>query len=320
MVNKNSNKAIVLLTRYPDNIWLNFLNNFHNYDIFIVIDDITTDFSKLFNIKNSKINFIQIDDNYCKSKGFHNAVHPTGNLPNKVLAWDKALMYFCLINNYYDYVWFLEDDVFILKEDVLINIDSKYSNSDLLTSENYINNNGDLSTWELWFTVKDKLNLPWCKSMTCACRISNKLLNIINNYVKNNNTLQFHEAMFNTLAYQNNCLINNPKELENIHYRTGWDIYNLDLNKIYHPIKELYDHVIIRQNNMVYFDNLFNNVNWSNATDFYFSEYEFLRKNLVQDFNFCCYRENNDFKGWNDEGIVWHWFTYGRYENRQYKD
>lgn len=66
MVNKCSNNAIVLLARYPDNIWLNFLNNFYDYDIFVVIDNNDNDFCKLFEKINSKINFIQIDDNYCK--------------------------------------------------------------------------------------------------------------------------------------------------------------------------------------------------------------------------------------------------------------
>jgi hypothetical protein len=46
----------------------------------------------------------------------------------------------------------------------------------------------------------------------------------------------------------------------------------------------------------------------------------FLWKNLPEGFNFCCYRENNNMKDFNDESIIFHWFKYGKFENRKYKD
>lgn len=321
MINKKSNKAIALLTKYPTNIWLNFLNNFNNYDIFIIIDDNSKDFSKLFGSLNSKINFIQIDDNYAKSKGFYCNGHvPSGSLPGKPISWDKSLMYFSLINNNYDYVWFMEDDVLFLKEDVLQNIDFKYPNSDLLTPSNNIINNYDLWTWELKYTIKDILKLPICTSMICACRISNKLLHIIKNYRDNNNILAFYEAMFNTLAYQNNCKIDTPDELSTIHYRTSWDLNNLNLNNLYHPVKNIDSHIIFRNNNNNTCCNLFNNVDYSQNFPFHFSEYNFLKNYLPNNFNFSCYRENNsDLKHFSDEEIVIHWIFYGKFENRKYK-
>ena len=88
MVNKNSNSAIALLCRYPDNIWLNFLENFSKYDIYIIIDENKNDYDELYKQINHKLNIIQIDDNYCIQNGFYNFVHPTSNLPNKPLSWE----------------------------------------------------------------------------------------------------------------------------------------------------------------------------------------------------------------------------------------
>jgi hypothetical protein len=91
--------ALALLCRYPDNIWLNFLNNFCKYDIFVFIDNISQDFVDLFNIKYSNIRFVQMTDNYCKKHGYHNALIPTENVPHKPLSW----VYVNNLYNVYDY-------------------------------------------------------------------------------------------------------------------------------------------------------------------------------------------------------------------------
>lgn len=315
--------CIVLLTRTPDNIWLNFLNNFNNYDIYVIIDENKYDYYKLYKSVNTKIKFIQIDDNYSKLYGYHSAVWPTGSLPNKPMAWDKALFYFCKINpNSYDHIWLIEDDVFVLKESVIENIDKKYPSTDLLTPFNDINYDGNLSNWELWFTVVGNINLPWARSMTCACRLSNRVFDKIRSYVDHKHKLFFHEAMFNTIALQNNLTIETPIELNGIHYRTTWDLKNLDLNNVYHPVKDLTYQLDIKMDNLIYYDNLFNNVNYNNLDNFNSDPGLFLSRNLKFpiDFNICCYRENNDMKNWCDEGISWHWFSYGQYEDRKYKD
>jgi len=321
---KCSNNAIVLLTRYPDNVWLNFLNNFYDYDIFVVIDDNNNDFCKLFEKANSKINFIQIDDHYCKRGCYYNSLIKTGNVPDKVLAWDKALFYFCLINTYYDNVWFVEDDVFFLSENVIKNIDNQYPTSDLLTASNEMNHNGNCNghetDWPHWHCVNNKMSLPWAKSMVCMCRLSNRLLNDVKKYVDNNKILVYHEIMFNTLACQNNYKIDTPNELSTIQYNTKWDINNLNTNYCYHPLKNFQDHNLLRQWNMIYFHNLFNDINYNWVEKFYFDEYDFLKKHLPEDFNFIFYRENNNLNHLSDNDVIWDWFNYGKYENKKYKD
>jgi len=321
-MNKN---AIAILCRYPSNIWLNFFENFNEYDIYIIIDENVYDYYELYKNYNFKLKFVQIDDNFCKNNGFYNFVYHgiLSNTSNKPFAWDKALLYFTIIKPDYNNVWFIEDDVFLLKESVLINIDNKYLDSDLLTPFHHLNYDGNLNTWDFWFIMNDiPLPLPWARSMTCACRASNKLLKLMNNYRKDHNKLFFHEAMFNTISLQNNLIVDTPEELSTIHYRDNFDLNNLNLNYLYHPIKNYHDQLSVREKNSIYYHNCFNDIDYSKRRPFNNNIGLFLLRNYIlpEGFNFCCYRENNDMKNWCDEDIVWHWFTYGQYEHRKYKD
>jgi len=314
--------AIVLLTRKPDNIWLNFLNNIINYDIYVIIDENKYDYYKLYSSLNSKIKFVQIDDDLCKFHGYHNFVYPTKDLPNKPLAWDKAMFYFCDINTSYEKIWLIEDDVFFLNEKVIENIDNKYPNSDLLVPSHILNHSGELDSWQFWFCAKETINLPWAHSMSCACRVSNTLLRKIKEYVDHNKKLFFHELMFNTLSEQNQLIIDTPCELGTVQYNTEWNLDNLNLNNIYHPIKDYVKQLNIKMSNSIFYDNLFNNIDYQCLESFNPDSGLFLLRNykLPYGFNFCCYRENSELKDWDDKSIVWHYFNHGKYENRKYKD
>ena len=127
--------------------------------------------------------------------------------------------------------------------------------------------------------------------------------------------LFYHEIMFNTLAYQNNLKIDTPSELSSIHYRTNWNINNLNYDNLYHPIKDINIHHKLRCDNRVYFENLFNNINYNHLKKFHFNQ----RTLLPEGFNFNCYRQYTDMEGWTDENILWHWFKYGHSEDRVYK-
>jgi len=50
-------KALCLLTKIPNEIWLNFLDNFKEYDIFIIIDDNEIDYNEKYKnvYKNMKL-------------------------------------------------------------------------------------------------------------------------------------------------------------------------------------------------------------------------------------------------------------------------
>ena len=101
MAKKN---ALVLLTRFPHNMWLNFLQNFNNYDIYVAIDDNSLNYSDLYHNKNEymNINFIQFDEEECYNNNFYNLLLPLDTVPDKkVMSWDKAFYYFCKINDSY---------------------------------------------------------------------------------------------------------------------------------------------------------------------------------------------------------------------------
>jgi len=324
MVQKIHSNAIVLLTRYPNNVWINFLHNFNNYDIFVVIDDNEKDFKELFKNVNKKINFIQIDDDFCKDRGYHNALIQTGNVPDKVLAWDKALLYFCWLNNNYEHIWLIEDDVFILSEENIINMDNFYKESDLLVPEHSINNygntNGHETGWPHWHCAHGRFDKPWAKSMVCMCRLSRKLLRKIKEYVDNRKTIVFHEIMFNTLCLHNNMKVDTPPELSRICYQIDWGV-DVDTYYSYHPMKCINDHTVIREKNLIFFDNLFNNVDYNLGKSYNFNEFKLYIDNLPEGFDFDIYLERNHSSMTDNskESIAWDWFHYGQYENKIYK-
>jgi hypothetical protein len=242
-VESKSKKAIALLTINPNKIWLNFLLTFvNNYDVYIFIDNNKLNLEE-YKIDFKKLNFIQINNNECILNGYSNSSYIIKSDP---ISWDKALYYFTIINNNYDYIWFIEDDVFINSVNNLINLDNKYPKSDLIVKANNIYLEGDESKWSHWLQVNDTLKLPWSMSMICICRLSKELLLKINDYTKIYKKLNFIEFLFNTLALHNNLIISNPTEFDPITFRKDWNINNINKNNLYHPIKNISDHEYIR--------------------------------------------------------------------------
>ena len=93
-MNKN---AVVLITKIPNAKYLDFLNSFTNYDVYVIIDSneyFTTSVTKIY----ENIQFIQINNDECRNNGFCNSNYIT--LKKDVTGWDKALYYFSIINNY----------------------------------------------------------------------------------------------------------------------------------------------------------------------------------------------------------------------------
>lgn len=239
-ININNNNAICLITLNPNKIWCNFLNTFTSYKIFIIVDDNNFDLSD-YESKYTNINFIKVDNELCKLAGYTDV-----NLEVKKLisGWDKALYYFGIQNNNkYEFVWFIEDDVFFCNENTIIQIDMHYPNSDLL-SNGYGESDGNKNIWK-WNSI-DIINYspPYYSGMMCAVRMSIKMLNCINNYATLNGKLFFLEALFPTLSIKNNLLYDIPQELNEIHYRYEFD--NVNCNTLYHPIKDLNRHNSLR--------------------------------------------------------------------------
>jgi len=244
--------ALCLICRYPNEEWLKFLNTFIKYNIFMIIDDNESKYSEQYSDIYKNINIIQINNEDCIKKGYYNGGNIKYNYDylneKKVMGWDKAIYFFSEINKDYDNVWFIEDDIFLYDENVLINIDNKYIGSDLLTESNQISNDDQMNGWYHWFHVYRHISAPRSRSMVCACRLSNKLLNKISLYVQENNSMFYIEALFNTIAHQSNLITSNPSELSTITWANKWDVNEIDYKNIYHPMKNIEQHVLLRNN------------------------------------------------------------------------
>ena len=234
-------EAICLIVNKPNTIYLDFLNNFVNYEIYVIIDDNTFDHSKKYKNDYKNINLIQITDTYCKISGFIN----TNKIGVKkiISGWDKALLYFSVINKNHNFVWFIEDDVFLKNEETIMNLDKKYLDYDILSNCDF--NEGKYDRW-LWKFIKINLPRPHYNGMMCATRLSRKLLECITNYAKNNKQLFFIEALFPTITKHNKLTYYQPDELKTVIYRREWEETELDKNNIYHPIKDQTKHIYFR--------------------------------------------------------------------------
>jgi len=234
--------VICLITLIPNKLWCDFLNLFSKFKIFIIVDN--NDFD-LYEYKNNyqNISFIQIENIKCKLNGY---IDTSFTLNKLISGWDKALYYFGVEDNNYDFVWFIEDDVFFNNEDTLLRIDSQYIDSDLLSNKYDENTNGEKNIWH-WHKINIQYPPPYYNGMMCAVRISKKMMHCINDYVKEYNTLFFLEALFPTISIKNNLKNNNPDEFNNIYYRHDFNVENIDNNNLFHPVKDLTKHIYFRE-------------------------------------------------------------------------
>jgi len=113
---------ICFLTVHPSTLFYNFCKRLKNekYDVYICIDD------NNYNIPNcddGNINILKLENKLCEDAGFKNTVT---YCKNRACSRDKALYYFCKNDIDFQYIWFIEEDVFIPRISTLINIDNKY--------------------------------------------------------------------------------------------------------------------------------------------------------------------------------------------------
>lgn len=237
-------KALGLICNKPNKIALDFLNNFINYKIFIIIDDMYYDIDIIKNIY-TNITFVIIKNDICNENGFINMNYL---MKKNITSWEKAIYFFSNIETNYDYIWLLEDDVYFYNEETLINIDITYKNEDLLSNIFTINPNGATNYWH-WMNIKINYPPPYYNGMMCIVRLSKNSLKILNNYAKQYKTLFFLEALFPTLIIKNNLSYNNPKVFETIHYRYNFNKNEINKFNLYHPVKNIEMHLEYRTKN-----------------------------------------------------------------------
>ena len=226
--------CICLICYKVNNTWISFLENFNNYPIYVIVD------SPCELPIHPKIKFIQINNKTCKENGYINL----NLIINSCNGWDKAIYAANYILQEYDYIWFIEDDVFFYNEQALLDIDTRYTCTDLLSNE--INKSTDLCSWHWSWITPINFELPYYNGMMCICRMSRKLLNSIENYVNNYKQLFFLEAMFPTISKKNNLINECPIEFKNVEWRKHYNKNDFKPNYFYHPLKNKRLHNVYR--------------------------------------------------------------------------
>ena len=234
--------CLCVLTISPSPIWLEFLSKFKMYDIYMVCDNNNEDFSSKWNLEFPNIKFIQISNFESEFFGFKNSSSAISPLQT-VNAWDKAIYYFSRIDTSYDNVWLVEEDVYFHSEKTLLDIDSKYNDSDLLTNTITPKSDDMKSSWHWhWCLISIALAEPHYRAMVCATRVSRRLFAHINDYVNTYGTLFFLETMFPTIAMYHTLKYDIPEELKYIEYRYDWLSEHINTSNLYHPMKNMIAH------------------------------------------------------------------------------
>ena len=238
--------AVVFLTTIPQHGTIRFAQKIKmalGHDVYIVIDQ-----NKYEPDIADGITFIRIDEKYCESKGYVNSniSDSATHIRKNPIAMDKFLLFFCENDLPYEFVWVFEDDVFIPSLEAFQRLDSVYSKYDLVTPNNFLKSD-NLMDWH-WRHIVDKINPPYYYSMVSAMGLSKRLLNCIKIYVGHNRSLFYIEAMFNTLAMHNGLKVIDPLELKSIVWLGEWglDEFILLPNSLFHPIKSIEEHQILR--------------------------------------------------------------------------
>lgn len=227
-------RAVCVLCFSPNDIWINFLATFTQHELFIMVDDTNTTYVS----PKENIKILSVPDKECNDHGF---LDINFEIHGKPSAWGKALYYFSMINTEYDQVWFLEEDVFIYNEATLSSINDAYPNSDLITPEFAVNEDGNKDTW-VWVKVDTPLPPPYYKAMVCANRSSKALLAAIGAYAKEHGKVFFLEALLPTLCHKGKLVHDVPPQMSTVVWRETYTTDAVSKENVYHPVKTIEDH------------------------------------------------------------------------------
>lgn len=168
-------------------------------------------------------------------------------LKGEVCAWDKAIFLLGEIAPTYDFVWLFEEDVLVPTVQSFYRFHHTLLAGKYDLATNWITETSNLTTW-LWSEVPtfqpEYLPLPYYYSFNCAVGISWNLLTEIREYRRLFFRLDFHEALFPTLAMKGSLSIYYlPDSIDTIRYQHNWTCQDLlDKNWAWlHPVKKQFD-------------------------------------------------------------------------------
>ena len=228
--------ALCVLTTSHSLINWKWLHQLHNHDIAVyILED--KDENQLL-VKNY-ITFLSIETEMTRNSGFSN-----GNLVHRVVqAWDKALFFFTKVSRSYEFVWFMEYDVYIpsLKAFVDVHNMAMHQRSDFVVREKELVDN----KWIPWRVGDDfHMDRPWYHSLVCASGLSRRLLGDVLEYTRTYHQLEMIEVLFHTITHHKKYNIYLPRQFETINFNpqgyVNWncnDVLTTHSDMWYHPIK-----------------------------------------------------------------------------------
>jgi hypothetical protein len=222
------------------------------YEVFVFVDD--PDFGTP---ASSTATYVKVSEQKCIEAGYV-VLNPLVSMKRKVRVseWEKALYFFGTHEGEFDHVWFLEDDVFVPRTEIIQRIDRGLPDADLLCEGHRINHFGELKSWVWWMWVpKDVLPLPWAWSMVCAVRMSKSLLaEMHRTIVGSTEEMKRHflllkkavaapkflwiEFLFNAIALHQRLKVVTPTEPSIVLFHKAWTLDELDDQHIYHPAND----------------------------------------------------------------------------------
>lgn len=241
----------MVLCRFPNKIWFDFLETFRNcFTVYVVIDDNSVDYHTTEFGKYEKVQILQVEDSVCREAGYTKS---SVNMPKSECAWDKALYFSCLTlsSEFFDHVWFIEEDVFFHSDQTLVDLDEQFKESDLIC--NQVTSKAEEPTtrsWKWWKEILEATgneNYTLYRGMMCGCRVSRKVLHEIGEFVKRKQKLFFIEALFPTITHSIHGTVTFPLELSNIIYQYHWNLTNIISKRhLFHPVKDIKSHQYFR--------------------------------------------------------------------------
>jgi hypothetical protein len=230
--------VICLLCVCPTDRVLNFAKNYAaTHPVYIVCDD-----PNCVTPQGLPFTFIKLTDDVCRTSNYNNS-NPA--IPKRPSAWDKAIYYFCEQNTSPDYVWFIEEDVFVPRESLFKELDDRYPTTDFIMKQ-HVKDTDDPS-FEFWYDGDGKMERPFYRSLVCTTRVSRAMLNRVKELHDSKKTLVFIEIMFNTLAVKYGLTMETPSELQSIIFRHTWTEDTVNNDQFFHPVKDTALHDTYRE-------------------------------------------------------------------------
>lgn len=250
--NNNNTIALCLLCRRPTETWCSFLSTIHEngtnsdgckYDVFVMADFLRGNGARHWQKRFPMITFCTVSSYGARKHGFTNM---NFLMQRDVTAWEKGLYYFAFYKTGYRHIWFFEDDVFIPTETTIPNLDGRYPHSDLLSKR--CSKTTVAQPWEWhWSNIAIPFSPPYFTGMMCIVRVSARFLSKIKEYAQQEGILFFLEAMFPSLVYHFDLVHDCPPEFVNVLYRHDFKAEDIQPTHLYHPIKDLDQHVVFRE-------------------------------------------------------------------------